>query len=333
MEDVEIKVLRDYPYEDEFVCEIINKNYIKIERVDKKQGWWFDFNIQITNKTKNIDEIVIVKKNPSSCYQMQQIEFDMYEEQINVDEDEKEEVEIKIRQGKILNSKFLKANNVDVNKEDNIVIVTSIINIYDINMSIISNKNRLAQTILTLKSIIVNIPNSKIIILEQSKNISTTDLFELSVYSDYVISYSNDEECDYYSNIQKLNKGLGEMYVMTHFCKVIENKEFNMMYKIVGRYSLTNKFNFNDFLKPVPTFKIMPGDGRLGIIVFSNFYTIPQKYLKVYLEHQNIWLKKDRSESIEHILTLFVESLPEMNLVTTLNIKGYNGITGKYIYM
>jgi len=105
------------------------------------------------------------------------------------------------------------------------------------------------------------------------------------------------------------------------------------MCKLVGRYQLTSNFNIDTFLSNSSTFKVMKGDGRIGILAFTNFYSITRNVFNLYLEHQKIWLSKDRKQPVEHIITMFVESLPEIKLIKELNIRGIGGSTGNICYL
>ena len=120
--------------------------------------------------------------------------------------------------------------------------------------------------------------------------------------------------------------------MITHFLDIIKNKNFKTIFKTNGRYVITSDFDINNFINET-TFKVIKGDGRMGIITYSVFYSISKDVLNLYIEHQKVWIKKNCRESVEHVLTMFVESIPNCNLITTIGIKGNLGISGAKCYL
>ena len=324
----------DHPYQDIFKYEIIDSNQILVKRDDVKAGWWLNLNVEITYH-KDIKQIVNIGNNMNSYFKIVLLEFDLYDPKLYLEyvskqlysEPINDDINLK---GVMLDSETLVSGNIILSSTENIALISSII--YATGVNIIQHDNRYEQTIRALKSVIKHIPNVKIILLEQSKNLPNEKATELLKYCNYLLRYMNDELCDYYSNKQSYNKGLGEMYVTNHFLNIIKNKEFGMIYKLVGRYILTDDFNINEFDANVPTFKAIKGNGCSGEIVFSNFYTIPKKYLNLYLEHQKIWFTPDRREPIEHILTMFFDSIPGPNIISKINMIGVSGQNNRIVY-
>lgn len=333
-----------HSYNDIFDYKILNysNNYLDllISRTDKKECWWLDLYVNI--KIKYNENIEYCERfhigRSSSFYKIVSLYLENITN-INIKQnfiiDNIPEININ-KKGKIYNYN----DNMKFNfqKEDIIILITNIIFVSSHN-NIISYKKRFLQTIETLKSInsYIKYNNISIVLLEQSnppfeylKDYNNM-ILEFSKYCDYIIEYKDDPHNDYYSNKQVYNKSLGEMYVSTDFLKKIANIEFKSIFKIVGRYILTSLFDTSFFLNNSPTFKVMKGDGRLNIIVFSNFYSIPKKYLSFYIEHQMLWM--DRKEPIEHILTMFVESLPEFTLIDKIYMYGKNAATDVIVYL
>lgn len=327
-------------HKDMFEYFIINKNTILVEKIDEKVGWWFDLIAEITNLITNEKIYISIGSNKSFYYKMVILAFDLYPKDEEYLDDENVPCDnLILKNGKIFDSTLVKEEDIHLDPEDIVITMSSIIYtssnyIHGSNTrSYFSSEERYNQTLYGLKRFIYFIPKCKIILLEQSLDISDEKTHELLKYCDYIISYKNDSENNYYSNMQPHNKGLGEIYVTLHFCELIKNKKFNIFCKVVGRYTPTSNFNFNDFLSGVPTIKAIPGYGRLGIICYTNFFTIPHKYFKAYLEHHKLWLSMDRKEVVENILTYFIESLPYIKILPTIHIRGRNGMTGKYCYL
>lgn len=325
----------EHDYTDTFKYSILDNYNILIERTDQRAGWWFDLNIYIKMKDGET-KYVNIGANPQSYYKIITLNFLIeYDyptlpiDDININ---------KYKNGIIFDSNVIKEKDIIFDEYSNIVIVSGIVYVSKNKLlgshsrSIFSSEERYEQTIQTLKSIMHYIPNSKIILLEQSKFFPEDKLLNISKYCDYIIHYKNDVNNDYYSNIQDFNKGLGEMYVTNHFLSLIKNKNFNTILKIAARNILTSDFNINNFSK-YTTFKVMKGNGRLGIIVFSCVYSIQKEVLNLFIEHQKVWLERNSKEPIEHILTLFAESIPELNLISFLNIKGKGGNSNDNYYL
>ena len=337
-------IITTYPHEygDTFKYYIVDKNTILVERIDKKAGWWLNLVCEIVNIRTNEKILINMGRNTAFYYKMVSLDFDLYREDISDLEEQDENIPddtLILKNGLIFDSTTIKEEDIELNSGDIIITISSIIYITQNKIegsdtrSSISIDERYRQTLYSLKKFMQCVPNSKIILLEQSQDIPEEKIAELLKYCDYIITYKNDSDNNYYSNIQSLNKGLGELYVTQHFCELIKNKKFNTFCKVVGRYTPTSKFNINDFITGEPTVKAIKGEGRLGIICFTNFFSIPHKYFKAYLEHHKIWLSKDRTEPVEHILTMFIESLPRIKLLPMLHIKGRRGMTNEYCYL
>ena len=168
------------------------------------------------------------------------LEFDLYCSEPKILNDFKSNENVPYRNGKILDSMYVKDTDIELNSEDILVVISSIIYVSNvkldgnINRSGTSSDNRYNQTLQSIKNVSMYIPGAKIILLEQSKEFPENKIIELSKYCDYIIQYKNDPENDYYSNIQSFNKGLGEIYVTQHFCNIIKDKKFKLFCKMVG---------------------------------------------------------------------------------------------------
>jgi hypothetical protein len=323
-----------HPYSDIFKYSI-GKDFILIEKINSQLGWWFDLQIEVINSFDNSKQIINIGKNPSSKFKCMPIYTGKSPPTIYSPKYGDICISSK-KEGKILYANTINSDDFNTTKDSIIIAVCSIIYVSNNKLdgnekrSIFSPKQRFEQTLLTLKSIRKQVPEAIIVLLEKSISIPENEIQELSQYCDYLVRYNNIPDCNYYAHEQSINKGLGEMFVLSHFGDVIKNKPFKLFCKLGGRYVMNSKFSIADFDQPIPVFKCLPGEGRLGIIVVSVFYSIPNRFFKFYLEHTKLWLNKTQYANIEHILTMFVESLPEINLLLTLNIEGKGGTDGIY---
>jgi hypothetical protein len=340
---------KNHIYNDVFNYKILNYSNncldLLISRIDDKKPWWLDLFVDVIIKYENqkiYSNQFHIGRSTSSYYKVSTIYLENLS--VNIDFLKKENdnliTEFPIinidKNGKIFNYN----DDIEFNfKKDDIIILIPNIIFVKAHNNIISYNERFLQTIETLKSIYLYLKydNISIILLEQSnppiKYLKEyyNMIQEFSKYCNYIIQYKDDLQNEYYSNTQTENKSLGEMYVLNNILNRIKNIEFKSFLKIGGRYSLTQSFDISPFLDDYPTFKVIKGEGRLNIIVFSNLYSIPYKYLLFYLEHQKIWA--NRPECIEHILTMFVESLPEFNLIDKIHMCGKNAATNTICYI
>lgn len=136
---------------------------------------------------------------------------------------------------------------------NNLVLITSLINIplnipwsYSNIRSVFNREQRFEQTKITIKSIKENIPNCKILIVD------CTDFTKEETLFFY-------EECDYVLNLWKnpdlhhnffdKSKSLGEGTMTIEAINFLQNNKikFNNLFKISGRYWLSERFNYNLF--------------------------------------------------------------------------------------
>lgn len=248
--------------------------------------------------------------------------------------------------------------NFSIEPDDVVIAITSVIHVsknplYGVpNRSNISPQDRYLQTIEQLDSVREKIPKAKIFLLEMSEIIPDDELIQLSKRCDYVIKYGKNDgtfpakhspfgTIYHYCN-ESPNKGLGEMSVLIHLGTVLRDVPFRIFCKLNGRGKLGNSFNINNFLageasaseagrENVPVFCAIKGGGRLGILTYSNFYSIPRHYFNLYVEHMIAWLFPHTNEPVEHILTMFAESVKMIKLIPKLGVDGYRACDREYL--
>lgn len=313
-----------HQYDDTFEYQIINNNTILVERTDNPCGWWLDLHVKVN------DAVIRIGRSPSNRYKLVELNHSLYDVEVPP---AITPIKFTARRSGAVHSSNLITNETFNFDGDNLVVITSLINIVSSSGAHHSSRDRFGQTIEQLKSVATFIPDCKIVVLEQSKTLPREMQDMLLMHCDHLVLYGEDETNNYYSNEQTLNKGLGEMYATLHFCDTIKSTNFLRMFKIVGRYILTSDFEYKKFNTECPTFKVMKGDGRLNIIVFTNLYTIPRKYIASYCEHIRLWLGKTRAEPVEHIMTMFAESVPDLKLVARIGMYGFGGNSGELCHL
>jgi len=193
------------------------------------------------------------------------------------------------------------------NKESNIILVSSMINISNMPRTIFTPEERLSQTLNTLKNVRDKIPNSIIILLEGS-NISTEFMHTLYNHVDHLILYSYDPKINFYVN--NPNKSFGEVYKLLSVVNKLQKYDFDKIFKISGRYYLNGNFNINNFTNEYISGKI------IGDTFFTTLYSVPKKELIDYKNILELFLiNKNYYIDIEHHIYSFYKNLKNIDVV------------------
>ena len=312
MQLVDNLIILIYPhiYNDTFEFCIHNNNLIIIR--DQKQGWGLNLKLKIINNITGLYDDFVVG---SSSYYMKSMKLpDQFCVNLPFN---------------VFYSSNISPENINI-YTDVVIAIPSIINIsnnpilgYD-KRSKLSGEERYNQTIKQLQVIRQKVPNTTIILLEYSTNLTTEQLTNLSSLSNYVIRYNNIGDDYEYCHNTFYNKGLGEIYGLVHITELIKDKPFKWFCKFGGRYCMSDIFNINDFKVQVPSFYAIEGNDTIGkFLAHTEFYSIPKKFLNIYIEIFKIWLEKDTTEPAEYIFTFFLKCLKHKNRLPYLGVYGH----------
>jgi hypothetical protein len=212
----------------------------------------------------------------------------------------------------------------------NVVLVTSKIYVSDKKFSYVDKrsiytpKQRFEQTIETIESIRINIPNSHIILFDNSifdnnyKKIleNNVDIF-INITDDKNLNfYTNDYEYKAFSEISQ------QLSFYNTFFKNVDINSFKNFFKISGRYLINNTFNFNNFDNEHNIFK--KNDNVLDRnYYYTCFYKLNSTILNEYfitlqnlIDNKNLYENSD--QDLEVILPrLFIDRI---SLVENLGI-------------
>ena len=178
-----------------------------------------------------------------------------------------------------------------LNQEYNIVIITS--KIYTSNKpfsyiaerSIYTPQQRLEQTIETIKSIRKYIPNSFIVLYDNS--ILNDDEFqEINNLSDCFINHRNDDIINNFTDnsIHKLYGEIAQTYRILEYIRTYHtNMNVKNMFKITGRYILNETFDFNKLDNDDIVFK-RNSDIEDRLYYFTCFYKIGGSKLQLFYD-------------------------------------------------
>ena len=239
----------------------------------------------------------------------------------------------------------------------NIVLITSVINppnkplSYSSSRSIYSAEERFIQTQKTIASIREKIPNNKIFILECSSLIPSQNEY-LSSNSEYFINlYCQNTQDDIYGISKALGEGTMTIkaleYITNHIIPDITTK-YNIsieninLFKISGRYWLTDNFDYNKFIAPsnAPSNAVFKQIDNNPNNIFTALYKLPALLitnLYKFLTDKNNISRMRQCIGYEVLFADFVKEIS--NIVNTkyiikyidpIGLTGYVAIDGSY---
>ena len=210
-----------------------------------------------------------------------------------------------------------------MNNDNNnsLVIITSVINpidkplTYSNTRSVYSKEERFFQTLKTIETLKNKTKNCDICVLECS-DLPEYMVKEIEKLVDIFVNFKDDEDVRFY--VESPHKGAGEVKKMIKF---IENdkkklfKKYENIFKISGRYWLSDEFVFeNFFLQSPPTnvFQIRDGNHFCTIL-----YKINKSYYETFFEvlKKSLELKMNTCLGLEYIF---------FNLFNSNNIDYYD---------
>jgi hypothetical protein len=221
--------------------------------------------------------------------------------------------------------------NKNINLQNkNVVLITSKIYVSDKKFSYIdkrsiyTSKQRFEQTIETITSIRINIPNSYIILFDNSIfDNNYKKILENNV--DTFINITDDETLNFYTNhyeYKAFSDITQQLSFYNSFFKNVDMNSFQNFFKISGRYSINDNFNFNNFDNQYNIFKknteVLDRD-----YYYTCFYKLNSNILNEYfIKLQNLLDNKNLYENnysdLEVILPkLFIDRI---SLVENLGI-------------
>ena len=135
---------------------------------------------------------------------------------------------------------------------ENLILITSVINTpnnplsYSKTRSVFTRTERFEQTKKTIESIKEKIPNHKILLVECS-DFNETEKIYFESNCNYILNLWNDKYLHNY--IFGKSKALGEGTLTIKALEYIFNNKimFDNLFKISGRYWLSDNFDFNNF--------------------------------------------------------------------------------------
>lgn len=186
--------------------------------------------------------------------------------------------------------------------------------------SVFTNQQRFEQTIETISSIRMKVEDVFIVLVDNSP-LSSEQIEMLDQQVDMLMLCADDPEAIMWSN--SLNKGAGEVYAVMRAMEILRYYDFEMMFKICGRYMLSEQFDLDVFSKD--KFSFCP---RAVNSCSTILYSYPKSLLGLYLRQlRSCMIASSWGVSIEAVID---KGLPPslVHELSTLGVRGYLSQTG-----
>ena len=218
----------------------------------------------------------------------------------------------------------------------NIVLITSIINTPDIpftytyTRSVFTSNERFLQTVNTINSIKKMIPNSIIVLVECSELTNEQNDFFLNNVNYLINLYNSSNKNKVYSYFKAVGEGT-MTYCGLHIIKSIYNNMDYNIFKISGRYSFNNFFDFKMWNNNMNMMKYVNMDNNS---VNTTFYKITKNTSEDMLNFLEIcdFTKYNGYENLFYdFISNFVKCKDETTFINEkIGIEGLVSINGNF---
>ena len=185
-----------------------------------------------------------------------------------------------------------------------------------------SVKERVQQTHETLKSIRDRCPSATIFFVEGSE----TDISSYEFDYDVFLSPASDFEAK--KLIYEMSKSPGECVMMIYAGNHADLQEYDLVFKISGRYTLTDDFSLDNFSLEKFTFY-----DHLNWGYETTLYSFPGKLKDVWinvLQKSLLHMSKNKIDSIEISLRQWM-NVKYVNGAEKLGVQGFNAPMKRFI--
>jgi len=220
------------------------------------------------------------------------------------------------------------AGNVNIFTKPYIFLITSTIKFsknslsYSHTRSVFSAEERLEQTLHTIDSIRTKVPDAIVILLENS-NLFPKEVSVLQNKVDWLVSFSQD------ARAVKLRdgpyKGAAEAYMLRYMQNILKYFSYNIMFKLSGRYCLSERFNIQNFSQEC--FGILLRDG----VYSTRLYSVPKILNNLY--YKQLYKSMQAALKGESIESVFLRNVAKDKIqrLEYLGVQGYISPNGNFI--
>jgi hypothetical protein len=212
----------------------------------------------------------------------------------------------------------------------------------NLKRSIFSDDERLEQTIKTCKSIINQFEDANILLLELSE-LTSEEIERLSPHVTKIILYHEHSLTKEYSS--RSNRSAGELFSLREIVKLLDENSCSMLYKLSGRYELSDMFKTKNYSNEKITFRkgtfgLFPRQKKTKIpspndtYYYTVLYSVPNHLIRKYGEFlEKSWKKLNKKDQdMEHIFfQMFDKNF--VRTVSNLGCYGNLSVCGGFIFL
>jgi hypothetical protein len=188
--------------------------------------------------------------------------------------------------------------------------------------SVFSAEQRLEQTLRSIESVRAKVPEALIVLLENSA-LSAREASVLREAADWFVSFAQDARA-----VEVRDgpfKGAGELCMLLWIQDIVRHFDYEKIFKLSGRYWLTDRFCLQDF--PCDKFGFLMRDGAFS----TRLYSVPKSLEAAYRQQlEKTFVAAQKGATIE---ALIMHGVPQdkIHLLEHLGVCGYIGPTGELI--
>lgn len=188
--------------------------------------------------------------------------------------------------------------------------------------SVFTVKERIDQTHKTISSIRKMCPSAEIIMVEGSD----TDISDCNFKYDQLIRPTNDDKTK--ESIYSATKSSGECIMMLYAANEVHLEDYDLVFKISGRYTLTEEFSLDNFSKEKFTFYDHVQWGYE-----TTLYSFPGKLKDIWvdaLKKSLLYMTSQKTNSVEIAIRQRL-NVKYVYGAEKLGIQGYNAPMKRFI--
>ncbi len=193
---------------------------------------------------------------------------------------------------------------------------------YTRTRSVFSTTERFEQTLHSLETIRSKVPEVLIVLLENS-DLTGREEVVLKKSADWVVSFAQNSRA--VALRDSPFKGAGEVYMLLSIQHIIQNFDYEKIFKLSGRYWLSDRFDVQCF--PNDKFGFLLRDGSYS----TRLYSAPKTLEGLYQTQLRMTFKAAlEGASIESMIT---HGIPpsKIELLPFIGVRGQVAVCGDYI--
>lgn len=220
----------------------------------------------------------------------------------------------------------------------NVVMIISVINTIDSPLSyhpirsVYTSEERYQQTLKTIESVKKHIPNSYIVFIEGSILNQTTET-GLKQLVDLYLNYSSDNTI--YTAVNDIHKSYAEGLTILKFLESEEckNLQIENLFKLSGRYYITNSFKLDEYTNTHNCFKQIPEKNcidrapRYSPVMYKIHKTSLDEYRDMFKNNLSI-MQQYVDADIESFLCYFM--INNIKFIEWLGVAGHVSVNGDF---